>query len=265
MLKAVLISLSVLLLLPNFIDRDINLQYAYDGIEKFNPSLSYINSSVKMKACTDSMAAVKGIDTSGPEYFLLLEENIARRFYHSYSHYTLKENWIAALAEKFTPLMLASKVKPAEIFLHPQAACSQQAIVMMKLAEMKRVSYRKIGFPHHYALELNIKGNWYFFDPSKEPQLPLEKRLHQNWNMDPAILKPYYNNEKYHDIGFALGIGSDQKVEMGAADAEPAPRAVLLQRITAVLSKIIWALPLLFLVYINYQNRKRINQQKTAA
>ncbi|MFZ1527170.1 MAG: hypothetical protein WAT19_00330 [Ferruginibacter sp.] len=247
MYKGILILLSALLLLPNFINRDINKQFAYDHIEKFNPSLLRIQTAEEMEAYTDSLAFTKGINVSSPEYFVLLENNIAERFYHSYSHYTLKENWLAAVTEKFSAIALASKVRPAEIFKQPVAACSQQAIAMMQIAKNKAVGYRKVGFPHHYALELYIKGNWYFFDPSKEPNVPLQARLHQNWALNANNLKPYYNNEKYSDIDLALGIGSSQPILLGNENADPAPRAVLLQDVTALLSKTLWILPLLLL------------------
>lgn len=263
MFKGILILLSALLLLPNFIDRDINKQFAYDNIEKFTPSLLRIQTAEEMEAYTDSLAFTKGINVSSLQYFVLLENNIAERFYHSYSHYTLKENWIAALTEKFTSIALASKVRPNEIFHHPAAACSQQAIAMMGVARNKAVGYRKVGFPHHYALELYIKGNWYFFDPSKEPNVPLETRMHQNWAMDANNLKPYYNNEKYADIDFALGIGSNQKILLGNANQDPAPRAVLLQDITALLSKTIWILPLL-LLFLKIGKPKHLRQRPEA-
>ncbi len=263
MFKGILIFLSALLLLPNFINRDINKQFPYDRIEKFNPSLLRIQTEEEMEAYTDSLAFTKGINVSGPEYFMLLENNIAERFYHSYSHYTLKENWIAAITEKYTPVALASKVKPAEIFRHPTASCSQQAIAMMKIAKNKAVAYRKVGFPHHYALELHIKGNWYFFDPSKEPGVPLETRMHQNWAMDAQKLKPFYNNEKYSDIDLALGIGSNQKIVLGNTNADPAPRAAMLQDITAVLSKTVWIVPLLLLFFkAGRAKRLRSRQEK---
>jgi hypothetical protein len=100
MLKPILIACSLLLLVPNFINRDINDQLAYDGKEKFEAGLVSLNSLDKLEAYIDRTATAQKIAVASPQYPLLVENIISRRFYHGFSHPSLSENFIAAVAEK---------------------------------------------------------------------------------------------------------------------------------------------------------------------
>src|SRR6188768_3574523 len=126
--KVLLISLSALMLIPNFINKDINGEAKYNNIERFDPHLGNINSINKLEKYVDSEASVKHINIYSEKYAALLAYIISSRFYHGFSHFTLSENWIAATGEKIFGYGLASKVDPEEIMEHPYAACSQQAI-----------------------------------------------------------------------------------------------------------------------------------------
>ena len=153
-LKPLLITLSVILAVPNFIPLNINEELAYNKTERFSPLLSSINSIDKLENYVDQEAAIKKIDIHSPEYALLLSYFISCRFYHGFSHWKMNENWIAATGEKMTGIGLSCKVQPDEILKHPDAACSQQALVMMEILKRKKIDYRKVGFPHHYAIEI---------------------------------------------------------------------------------------------------------------
>ena len=243
--KPLLIALAVVLALPNFFTIDINEQLAYNHAERFSPVLGSINSIDKLEKYVDNEAAIKKIDIHTPEYALLLSYFISCRFYHGFSHWKMNENWIASAGEKITGIGLSCKVQPDAILKHPDAACSQQALVMMEILKRKKIDYRKVGFPHHYAIEINAGGNWYYFDPNMEPNMNLTQRLHESWKGNNDSLKKYYDTTWHHNLSFQFGHG--QQASFGPVNEVPAQRLRLFQSSTAVLSKILWCFPLLFL------------------
>lgn len=245
-MKYVFIIMALLLALPNFIDRDINGVPVYNGMERFSPTLSSINSTDKLEMYIDGCAAMENIEVGTGQYDSLVANIISRRFYHGFSHFSLSENWIAALSEKMFGYGLASKVQPNEIMQHPYAACSQQALVMMEILRRKNINYRKVGFPHHYALEVMVNKNWYYFDPNMEPKIALTKRTREQWQGKNDNLKQYYDTTKYNDLAYQFGNG--QIAEVGNVNEIPASNAKLFQGVTAFASKVLWCIPLLGLL-----------------
>ncbi len=254
--KPLLILIAILFAIPNFIDKDINEITPYDNIERFHPALATINSIDKLEKYVDETAVHKNIDLQSIEYDLLLAYIISCRFYHGFSHWKLNENWIAAVGEKMTGIGLSCKVQPEKIMLHQNAACSQQALVMMEILRRKKTAYRKVGFPHHYALEVMKKGKWYYFDPNMEPHMNLSQRIHENWKQSNDSLKKFYDTAKQHNLTYQFGIG--KKAEFGPVNEIPAARLRFFQSSTDILSKTLWCLPLLLLV-VKRRNKKRIN------
>ena len=252
-LKPLLISLAVVLAVPNFIRSDINEQFVYNNTERFNPALANINSIDKLEKYVDREARIKNIDIHSPEYAVLLSYFISCRFYHGFSHWKMNENWIAAVGEKITGVGLSCKVQPDDIMKHPDAACSQQALVMMEILKRKRIDYRKVGFPHHYAIEINAAGKWYYFDPNMEPTMNLSQRLHENWKENNDSLKKYYNPANHPFLSYQFGVG--QKACFGPVNEIPARHLSLFQSGTAILSKILWAFPLLILVVLKRKTK----------
>lgn len=239
----ILIALSALLVIPNFISWDINGKSKYNHIERFDSRLSDIKSIADLERFVDDSAASQHINIYSEKYTALLAYVISCRFYHGFSHFQLNENWIAAVGEKCLGYGLASKVEPEDIMQADNAACSQQAIVMMAVLRQKNISYRKVGFPHHYALEARIRNNWYYFDPNMEPDISLSERLHENWKGDNDNLKKYYS-AKHGNVSWQLGDGA--KAQFGTANEVPAQNADMFQHCTAFLSKILWCFPLFF-------------------
>ncbi|MFN8250087.1 MAG: hypothetical protein U0T68_14130 [Ferruginibacter sp.] len=244
-LKPLLIISAIVLAIPNFIPRDINEQLPYNQAERYHPVLAEINSIDKLEKYVDDEAAIKKIDIHTPQYPLLLAYFISCRFYHGFSHWKLSENWIAAVGEKVTGIGLSCKVKPDDIMKHPDAACSQQALVMMEILKRKKIDYRKVGFPHHYALEVKVQDRWYYFDPNMEPKMNLTQRIHENWNGDNDLLKQYYDSAKHHNLSYQFG--DKQKAAFGTINEIPAQRLKLFQDTTSILSKIAWCFPLILL------------------
>ena len=251
--KPLLITLAIVLAVPNFIRLDINEQLPYNHTERYHPLLAEINSIDKLEKYVDREAALKKIDIHSPEYALLMSYFISCRFYHGFSHWQMNENWTAQLGEKFTGIGLSCKVQPEAIMKNPSAGCSQQALVMMEILKRKNIDYRKVGFPHHYAIEIKSGGKWYYFDPNMEPTMNLSQRLHESWNGKNDILKQYYNPYIHQNLSYQFGNG--QQASFGPVNEIPAQRLRLFQSSTAVLSKILWCFPLI-LLFAKKRNRK---------
>ncbi len=242
MRKRFLIILSMLLLSLNFIPVDINGVPEYNGQERYVANLGHLKSIAQLEQYADRCAALKQFDTHSPQYVAVLAYVISCRFYHGFSHWKLSENWIAAAGEKFLGFGLASKVDPEEIMQHPYAACSQQSIVMMSILRNKGLAYRKVGFPHHYALEVYVNDQWYYFDPNMEPRMTLQDRTHDTWAGINDNLKSYYSPIIHHNLDYQFGNG--QKAEFGSINEIPARNASLFQSATAFASRIAWIFPL---------------------
>lgn len=247
MQKILLAGLSLLLLLPNLFNKEVNPVLHYDHKEKFDASLSRINSVALLEEYTDSIAVSKKIGTDSYEYVELLESVIEERFYHGFSHFTPSENWIAAFTGKFIKEDYACKVQPGEIMEHPNAACSQQALVMMEVLRNKKFSYRSLGFPHHYAMEVLVNKEWYFFDANMEPRITKEQRMLSNWKHQDDKLKQYYDTSRFTDLDYKFGTGLTATA--GTINEVPAQKAKAFHIITGIISKIAWLIPLFFVFF----------------
>jgi hypothetical protein len=247
MRKTLLIAFAILFCLPFIFNKDVNPTLAYNRQEKFNPRLSFINSINRLESYTDSIAATKNISAGSYEYAELLESVISDRFYHGFSHFTVRENWIAALAGKLLKEDYACLVEPEKIMQHPNAACSQQAMVMMAVLRKKKMSYRSLGFPHHYAMCVLIKDEWCFFDANMEPSINKENRRLTNWQHHNDYLKKFYDHNRFANLDYQFG--KSQVAIVGVINEEPAKNARIFDSVTGALSKIAWCFPLLLLFF----------------
>ena len=259
MTKTLLIILAVILFVPNLFTINLFEDKGYNHREEYDPKLSYINSVARLAGSVDSLAQCMDIDHGSYEYVFEITRLIRHRFYHGYSHFNFRENWIAALCGRFIEAGFSAKVQPDKILQHSNAACSQQAIVMMDLLKQKHIPYRHLGFPHHYAIDVLINGKWYFFDPNMEPNMAKEQRCEDGWKYNSDSLKQYYDKSKMEDMEFALGDGL--LAIKGPVNEVPAPNARLFQATTAVLSKILWCFPLL-LLYLRSKKYFPFNRKK---
>jgi len=247
MQKILLAFITLALFLPNLFTATLQTSLPYNGKEKFDPALSVINSVVRLEKYTDSIAEAKNIPVHSYAYLELLGTIVEHRFYHGFSHYSLSENWIAALAGKLVKVDYSCKVLPDEILAHPNAACSQQALVMMQVLRDKNFSYRSLGFPHHYALEVLVDGQWYFFDTNMEPSVTKEQRSLVHWQHRNDVMKLYYDAAVHADINYQFG--NNTTALIGAVNEEPGKRVAFFHIVTGVVSKIGWLIPLLLLLY----------------
>ncbi len=259
MTRLLLILTAVVLFSLNFSGIDLNnsAYYTppYDQKEKFDPAMVEINSIRKLVEYIDQQALQQGINPQSVAYVTLTENSISKRFYHGFSHLTFNENWAAAIAEKVFGHGLSCKVDPASIMKHGNAACSQQCIVMMEVLKTKNIPYRKVGFPHHYAIEASIDNSWYFFDPNMEPTITSEERKEQNWKCCGDNLKKYYDKSRFRDLDYKFG--KDLMVTVGAVNETPAKNARMFQKATAIFSKTAWILPLFLLQFSKAPARRK--------
>jgi hypothetical protein len=248
MIKPLLIALSAILVLPNFVDMDIQAdKAAYNGKEKFSPQLSFINSVDKLEKFVDAAARDKKIPVGSVAYLELLENTVSHRFYHGFSHKTLRQDWITAVSDRIAGTDYSCLVLPEEILQHPEAACSQQAIVMMEVLKRKNINYREIGFPHHFAMEASVNGGWYYLDANMEPDIRGTQRLHQDWHGHADSLKKYYNASIHPNLD--AGFGTGLMAEVNKTNEEQAPNLKKLQTGTGILSRICWMFPLVLLAF----------------
>ncbi|MDP4283118.1 MAG: hypothetical protein Q8891_01740 [Bacteroidota bacterium] len=244
-MKFFLISLSVLFLLPNFFNINFEKDPVFNKVEFFDPSLSKINSVQKLIEYADSISEKKYAGNSF-EYAKIVARIIRNRFYHGFSSYSLKQNWIAATTQYIFGYNVACPVNSDEILRYPYAGCSQQAIVLVSVMKRQKVPYRSIGFPHHYATELNFNNSWYFFDTDMEPEIHGEERNENNWKQNADSLKKFYNAILFNlDWEF----GKSLPLKVGKINSFPAPRAYIFQTLTKYLSRILWIFPLLIVIY----------------
>ncbi|MDQ6756279.1 MAG: hypothetical protein M3004_05015 [Bacteroidota bacterium] len=255
-MKLLLVAISILLLLPNFFHIQLGKKPQYDHKELFNPGLAYINSIPKLIEVSDSIAKKNNIPQGTLCYAVNVSKLIKERFYHGFSRYPLSQNWIAAYGEYFCGYGLASIVKPDDILKYNYGGCSQQSIVLMEVMKRKKIDYRSVGFPHHFATELKFNGNWYFFDPNMEPNLTDSDRLESKWNCCADSLKKYYDTTRFHDLDWAFG--KSFEIAFGKTNAVAAPHATIFHTATMYLSKTLWLFPL---VIVFYPRKKRISNQ----
>ncbi len=246
MRKILLILSGVLLLAPLLLQHDIHPTLRYDGRERFDPALARLNTVDELERYTDSLAAARGIAPRSFAYTELLEGVIEERFYHGFSHYSPAENWIAALAGRLLKEDYSCKVDPEAILQHPHAACSQQSLVMMAVLRRKGMDYRSLGFPHHYAMEVRIGDDWYFFDANMEPAISENERRLTAWQHRNDRLKPYYDPALHPHLEYQFG--RQQTAIIGVLNEVPARNATLFHALTGWVSRLAWILPLLILV-----------------
>lgn len=251
----ILVLLSLVLFLPNLFHTDINPVESYNHIEVFDPSLSYLNSTHKIESYVDSIAEARYVQQGTLPYLEIAANVLRARFYHSFSHFSLNENWIAAASGKYIWYDLSCKVQPESILEHPYAACSQQEIVFMTLLRDKHLTYRSVLFPHHYALEILLHNQWYYFDTNMEPAMSGEQRLSDNWYNSADSLKRYYNTAEFKDLDYKFGV--NVPLRYGPLNEVPAPHARLFQAVTKILSKMAWIFPLLLLFFLERRKERK--------
>jgi hypothetical protein len=83
----------------------------------------------------------------------------------------------------------------------------------------------------------------------------LQQRMHENWNQHNDSLKKYYDPAKHDNLSYQFGNG--EMATFGTVNEIPAKNLRMFQTATAVLSKFLWCIPLLFLFALSRRTRMR--------
>lgn len=244
----------------------------YNNQEAFDPSLMRLNSLSRLQEYCDSLFKVTN-STNCPDKYELNYTNIVgsvirKRFYWGYSSYSFNNNYIAVLFSKFTQWGFAATVIPDDILKYPNAACSQQSIVMMEVLKKKGFITRKIGFfgnnkIGHFAFEVYYKNNWHFHDPTLEPDTAVLNKYSRPdikfIGEHPAILLAAYK-ESHKDKSFLLDVFSHYSY--GKPNSILAPHAFIFHQISKILSNTIW---IFFLIgyFVVKSGRRRLPQYRS--
>lgn len=138
--------------------------------EQYSFELEALNSIDNLSNYIDSVSSEKGIDMESPEEYVRLIDGIIReRFYHGGSAIDFRDNYIAWIAGKLIWSHFLVGVTPDEILSHPNALCSQSAIVFQEIVKEKGFNVRAVGLKRHFCSEVYYEGAWHFIDSDKEP------------------------------------------------------------------------------------------------
>jgi hypothetical protein len=249
-----LFGLSVLILLLQFTGNSNpftkfdNAKPSYNNVEKYDPSLARLTNLEKLEQYCDSLYVANGYASNQENfeenYTILVSSVVSRRFYHGYSYYGFKDNYLAFLFSKVTNPGYSAVVVPNDILKFPFAACSQQSIVMMELLRAKGLKTRKISFlgkvaGGHFCFEVFYNNSWHFFDPNMEPDVAVLNVYNRPGiaflvNHPNVLLEAY----RLHPKETILDIFPTYSY--GEVDKFPAPTAIVFHKVTKALSYTIW-------------------------
>lgn len=235
----------------------------YDKKEEFDPSLKSLTTVDKLVAFCDGLYMEKASNNASIEmnavYPDIVSSVVRKRFYHGYSTYGLKSNYMAAMLSGMTMDGLNAIVVPNDILKYPYAACSQQSIVFMEILKKKGFPTRKVGFKGkgngHFCFEVFYKKEWHFYDPDMEPDVAvLNAYNHPSIaflasNPD-ILLKAYhqYPKEKVMNLFLTYSYGS--------VNTFSAPKAIIFQQVTKFFSYTIWIFFLLAFIWARKKYRR---------
>jgi hypothetical protein len=229
------------------------------NIETFDVDSKQLQSINDVIAYADSICLnesnTNNFDTSC--FVKKVNEIIKKKFHLGVAHYSLKENWIAALSGKLIWSHFSAIVHADDILKHNVGLCNQQSIVFMKVLNTKGMSVRSLGLgypqgPGHFACEVWYNNEWHLYDVSKEPN------WHAVYNKNKSF--EYYLNNKdtlymlyNHQWPRQTFDKLISRVVYGEVNATPGLKMYWFQRITKWLT---YFLPLLFLVLFLIQLRE---------
>jgi hypothetical protein len=228
----------------------------YNQHEEFDPSLARLNTMKKLSAYCDSLYN-RQINVAGSlsslTYAEVANHVIRKRFYHGFSFYGAKTNFMASAISKISEPGLSAIVIPDDILSYQYGACSQQSIILMELLKQKGIATRKVGFSGkmtgHFTLEAYYDNDWHYFDPDKEPDEKVLAALNHPsiayLNAHPEVLLKAYpqQTEAYVKNVFT-------NYSYGAISAFPAPKAIIFQKVAKFLSYTMWSFFLLAFVWV---------------
>ena len=242
--------------------------------EEYEPSMARLNSIDKLVTYCDSIYLVS-VSTNNQEenkrdYADIVSSVVRKRFFHGYSYYGFSSNYMALLMSKAMVPGLGAIVIPNDIMKYPYAACSQQAIVMMEVMRTKGFETRKVSFQGnisgHFCFEVFFDGGWHFYDTNMEPDVQVLNSYERPGIAflvsHPEILVKAYSRYPQSEI-----LDIFPTYTYGAINKFPAPRALIFQKLTRVLSYLIWFFFLFFFIivrlkYLRLSNKTNVRNRR---
>lgn len=182
--------------------------------EKFNKEYLTINSCEKLDSLIIRKFRESGYDTALTVRFI--DEFLRNRFYHSYSEFSLHDNWMAALMGHFFWKDFFFPVVPCDIIQYPMAACSQQGILFQRQLDLLNIRCSTIKFypvtsktSGHYAVSVYYDNSWHYYDPNQEPvivdgNMPgiseiIDKKLYEKMYVKKSNIRfqDFFKNKSY--------------------------------------------------------------------
>lgn len=250
------LSLSVFLLFLNLLPIRLINEEGWSGYEKFNLNYQSVTTIEHLHKIIDDSAHAHHCKPKTLEYTEWVTEIIKQRFRHGYSHYYFNQNWVASVLGYVYWRDLSAVVDPNDLMLYPNAACSQQSIVMMEILKRQGVPFCKVGWNHHFTLCAWIEGGWRYYDPNMEPIMSIDQRKFNDNFLNIEFLASIYKDRiNSNNIEYALGVP-----KLGRINEFPAPKALLFHRVTKVISITLWIFALIPAIYfyrpVNIKTKK---------
>ncbi|MBC7411385.1 MAG: hypothetical protein H7331_02895 [Bacteroidia bacterium] len=260
-MKKTLLLLSFIALLFTLYAKYLYMRPAHNftsGIkETFNAKTMAINTIEKLE---DTLAA--RVQNNYADTGLLvnsIDDLLRIRFFHSYSIYTYKENWIATLLGNYVWQDFKYVVIPQHIIKYPMAACSQQGILFQYLLKKHNVKFATIQFQNndgesgHYAVNAYYQGSWHYFDSNMEPKKLKGNPSMQSLLHDSLLTKVYpVENKKWLESKIKGGL-----IHRINENREGASTMIPFHYFTAFMSNWLWLF--LALLYIILNSKVYIN------
>jgi hypothetical protein len=191
---------------------------------------------------------------------------LRKRFYHSFSEFTLNENWIAKFVGKTIWSDLGFKVNPEDILKGAKAACSQQSLIFQAMCQRYGINYGVTSFGHtpnynvgHFAVNAFYGNEWHYFDTNLEP-LKVKGNPSVDKLLKDSILSEMYKNTDYYEF-MKEKIAFNAINKLHNINKYSARNALLFHRITDFLSDWLWLILVIYgsILYFQKPLEKYLN------
>jgi hypothetical protein len=259
-LAIILINLSVIVYDFNMFPKREHIKPEYVGFkEQYIPEyFKKIQTIEEFKQFVLVEAKRKKTKKSDFEFLELINEVVKNRFYfNGYAFYNASENIFLYLLGRFVWDDFGAIISPEHILKKEHAACSQQAIVLMRMFREFGYDVRKVTLNFHFTLEVKHKGKWYFFDPTFEPNFKTEQRNSVEYLTKhmPILHEVYAGVADSKDVDWRFS-----KTIYGKINDKPAKKMILVHDFFFFYEKyliIITFFLFLNLLYIKYRIKKK--------
>jgi hypothetical protein len=227
--------------------------------ERYDPGLGRLTDLDRFDNYIDSLKQERNIPGNSFKEVFLINSVIERRFYHGYSKYSIHDNFLAYIAGKYIWSALSAIVIPNDILKHPNAACSQQAIIMMEVLKYRGYQVRKLGLTNHFILEVFCDNDWKVFDPNKEPTL--QGFSH---NAIPVYLQNGALNKAYSSLSENEVETMFKVAKIGKVNEFPAKNARLFHIVTKFISQyfVVFLVAFLLVIWFVLNKTVKVSPQK---